>query len=353
MDAITLSTTLKEATSILPLMILLMWNCLLVTPSYDKAHIYGQLFPNFQPLQKWMNDSGIFFAPSLFETLRSSTPALLSFFKSLPSGMHKDILHSIFKNVFAVYVCIMEKGGKWMIYIGSATNADYGLLARSRNYKNLDDNLGSWVKKALAEGWTITHIGLLCWVPLPRLRDQPRLRALFLVLECTFTWTFWSMYARKTYYGMDALCPWKLSSLGYTGLNSQSCLRETPSSDFDLSERQLDTMEKLRTFANGDRNANWRNKKRDEDPVAYNRYRADGVNANNAKAKAKDPEAYKAAWQARNSKSRKKAKDEKKFQCLTCDGKCFTSQYHLDRHIDGPRHKKKVKQMAGQTTLKF
>jgi hypothetical protein len=350
MDAPTLATTLREATNMLPLLILLMWNCLRRSPGYYKAPVYDQVFPTLQILQAMMNDWNFSFASGLFDALRSSTPPSLAFFKSLPSGMHAHIFFSVLKNVFAVYVVVMEKAGKWKIYIGSATNSIDGLLGRARNYKNHDSNLGTWVLKALAEGWTITHIGLLAWLPLPRLRDQARIRALFLIMEATFTWTFWSMNAdhSKIYYGMDVLCPWKLLDLEYQGLNSSSCLRETPVSDFELSARQLDTLEVVRTFTRQDHIADWRNKKRDEDPVAYHQSRALERQKERQKAKEKDAVAYKASY----TEPRNRAKAEGKYPCHTC-GTVYGTKAVMDRHFGTQKHKMEVRRKAKLASLGF
>jgi hypothetical protein len=117
-----------------------------------------------------------------------------------------------------VYLLVLEKSGERpSIYIGSGTDATSGVTVRLWGYDN-DHRVAANVKHALADGYTITHKGLLCWarIPVPLLRFP--IGTLFYAMEATFSMLFWSMELRTKNYGFPQLCPWPLDTLEYSRL---------------------------------------------------------------------------------------------------------------------------------------
>jgi hypothetical protein len=126
------------------------------------------------------------------------------------------------------------------IYIGSGTEEKIGVHRRMGNHKR-GDCLTYWVEKALNDGYEITYIALLCWIPFPPVIMQPTMRALFVVLEAAFAYIFWAMRTVNNDCGMSSsICRWDRSTLEYDGLCSYCCLNETIGGDHDLSPEQLE-----------------------------------------------------------------------------------------------------------------
>jgi hypothetical protein len=100
-------------------------------------------------------------------------------------------------------------------------------------------NLPKYVKKALDDGYTIVHKGLLCWIPIPIASLHPTTRLLFLALEAMFAYAFWAMQAKRNDYGMAQICLWDRFILEYDGCCSHCSLNEGVNGDFELSVEQL------------------------------------------------------------------------------------------------------------------
>jgi hypothetical protein len=93
-----------------------------------------------------------------------------------------------------------------MVYIGSGTDARDGIRGRLRQY-DTEMNIGASVWKALQNGYTIVHIGLICWAPLPSAAWVPQLRTFFLAIEAAFTFVFWAMAKKKGWNDLSSMCP--------------------------------------------------------------------------------------------------------------------------------------------------
>lgn len=229
----TLCTMPFAANNAFELVLLVAWTCLCTAPENQKHPIYDKVFPSQAALEQLLSSS-LGFAPGLFEAMQAGTPPDLSFFKSLPTV--RD-----FKKHWAVYVVVLEKQGcRGKIYVGSGTEASNGVAVRLANYHN-GTLVPRHVAKALSNGYTIVHQGLLCWRPIPI--NAPVVRMLFVLLEATFTFFFWALLAKtENGYGMIAICPWARHSLEYDGLCSHSPLWEPPVGDHSLTPEELEEL---------------------------------------------------------------------------------------------------------------
>lgn len=154
------------------------------------------------------------FAPGLFEVLQSTSPPSSTFFKTLPTDYNRK---------WAVYLVLQEKKDcQPLIYIGSGTSCLRGVVERLANYVDLS-MLPRWVEKAVENGYTVEHRGLLCWTPIPSPDLQPTHRMLMFAIEGTFTFVLWALRRVNSDKGSQ-FCPWPLSSLTYGGLCSHSAV---------------------------------------------------------------------------------------------------------------------------------
>lgn len=71
---------------------------------------------------------------------------------------------------------------------------------------------------ALDNGYILTHMGYLAWLPLPTRYLAFPLRIIVLVLEATFTFFLWSIISRAKEYGMPVIRPWPKGQMEYDGL---------------------------------------------------------------------------------------------------------------------------------------
>ena len=125
------------------------------------------------------------------------------------------------------------------LYVGSGTSTYNGVSARIGDYDR-NKVIPRRVAEALKKGYTITHMGLLCWSPISPADLVPIRRVLFTALEATLTFVFWALHGNTDRYGgMSHICPWDLDSLQYQGLCSHSALRELPPGDHDLDAEEL------------------------------------------------------------------------------------------------------------------
>lgn len=117
-----LTATTTSSTTILELVLLLVWNCLCVTPERQKHPIYVRVFPSNEVLQSVSSACSLAFAPGLFEVLQASEPPSIAYFKNLPTYC---------KKLWAVYLLVLEKSGyRPKIYIGSGTDSKSGAPTR-------------------------------------------------------------------------------------------------------------------------------------------------------------------------------------------------------------------------------
>jgi hypothetical protein len=172
------------AATVLQLVLQLLWACLRSTPVRKKHPLYDTVVPTQVIAEQLFSSLSLVFAPGLDRVIQASTPPTLSWFKSLPTDRTKR---------WAVYVSVLESQAAPLrpkIYIGSGTDAHSGVSARLAMYDN-EVQLPRHVAKALNDGYSITHKGILCWIPIPSPANVPLHRVFIMLLEATFTFVFW------------------------------------------------------------------------------------------------------------------------------------------------------------------
>jgi hypothetical protein len=186
-----------EAT-LLQLVLLLTWTCINMSFGSSKHPIFSKVLSSQAVIEQLLAFASLAFAPGLFEVLQASTPPTVSWFKCLPTNDEKR---------WAIYLLVLEKPScRPKIYIGSGTNSKHGVHVRLTCYDR-QSNLPIFVERALKDGYSIVHKGILCWIPIPLAADQPVLRVLFIALEATFSFVFWAMQSTKdNAFGMGKMC---------------------------------------------------------------------------------------------------------------------------------------------------
>ena len=225
-----------DEADILTLVLVMAWACLSCTPANQKNALLAVLFASQSVFNEVASLVSIEFTPGLWEILQSGTPPTLRQFKTFRGGPKRT------DRLWAVYLRVLEKSlHRPKIYIGSGTEAKTGVHSRLKNYERHDNTVSELVDKALKEGYQITHIGLICWIPIPSVVLQPKIRMLFVILEAAFSYVFWAMRPGKKEndYGMGWMCPWD-RSLEYDGCCTHCSLYEMVSGDFQLSDEQLE-----------------------------------------------------------------------------------------------------------------
>jgi hypothetical protein len=209
----------------------LTWSCLTLTPANLKNPVFAMIFSTEDVLEQLMSDSLLVFAPGLLDVLQATTPPSVPYFKSLPADIKKH---------WAIYLLVLEKPGcRHKIYIGSGTDRDRGGAKRFWQY-DTKRSLPRYVERALNDGYTIVHKGLLCWSPNPTTAKRVAVRALFLAIEATISIVLWAMVSRTKDYGMPHLCPWSLETMEYDGCCSHTALAEHIAGEADgLSLEQI------------------------------------------------------------------------------------------------------------------
>jgi len=206
----------SSAAETLQYVLWLVWTFLVATSTKIKHPIYAAILSTLDAVEKLAADSLLAFAPHLLEVLQSGTPPSDKFFKGLPTNG---------KYLWGVYFIVMEKKGCLpRIYIDCSTALTGGLYARFGQYGRTH-NLSQYVKRALAEGFTITHMEILCSCPI-RTASHLHVKVLILALEAALTAAFWAMNNRSKTYGVPSLCDWSRDSFEYDGLCSHSALVE-------------------------------------------------------------------------------------------------------------------------------
>jgi hypothetical protein len=198
-----------------------------------------------------------------------------------------------------------------------------------------------YIKKALDEGYTIVHQGLLCWISIPTASLQPKLRLLFLALEATFAYVFWAMRTVTKDYGMAHICLWDRDTLEYDGCCSHCSLNEGIRADFELSTEQLEAQafqkKEIRTGKQADRNSNYHHRQMETNHAEYLEENLARV----VKYQAKDPE--KIRNMARDNRANHRV--NKTYSCELCKTAC-QSKSDLDIHLETRSHKKRANDLA-------
>lgn len=263
--------------------ILLVWQCLCLTPSKRKAKVFARHLSDVATITALASRFTFVFAPGLYELLTLATSPIVAWIKSLPADIEKN---------WAVYLLLFERDGYApLIYIGSATDARHGAKARFSQYRGRRV-LPVLVEEALDDGFIITHYATLCTMPLPSVTFRVPLRAFFKAMEAAFTHAFGAMAIDYDDYGIMA-CLWDVASLEYQGLCTHTPLMEgVHGDDADQSLEQLEALEAERQAFLLAKRRNYKRewlKSKLSDPAAYEAYKA--KNRERAAAlKAQDPE---------------------------------------------------------------
>lgn len=168
-------------------------------------------------VEEYLQTAALEFAPGLSDVLDAASPPPFSFFRGLPL---------ITGFCWAVYAITLEKPGcPPKVYIGKSTNESRGVAARLADYDTMT-NLPWLLKKALDNGYTITHKGFLCFKRNPTTSQLAVVEAVILALESTFSFFFWAMHSRVKDYNMSHARGWDLDACEYDGCCSHNSMME-------------------------------------------------------------------------------------------------------------------------------
>lgn len=312
-----------NATTMLQLAVLLVYTCFCMTPIHSKAVCYLTV-NSLSAVEELFSIASLTFAAGLFEALKSATPPTIAYFKTLPTPKPK-------KRVWAVYLLVLEKDGRRpKIYVGSGTNSEKGVSARFWGYHD-GVAIPIYVQKALDEGYTIVHKGLLCWMPLPADEDIIKSRRLILALEAAFTFALWAIRVVNADFGMAGMLQWVRSTLEYDGLASHNPLMEGPSEGREENQIQSRNFHKA--------NDTWHCKTCDQSFITREKLTIHLAGKRHAsRLKGGAAAAKQRAKNARMHQRRKqKAQKDRKWYCEPCDVLCVR-QDEFDRHLSKPSH---------------
>jgi hypothetical protein len=225
--------------------------------------------------------------------------------------------------------------------VGSGTCSRDGVKNRFGQYLS-GTILPVYVNKSIEEGYSIQHMGLLCWIDLPTAGLVLHIRLVFLAMEAAFAYIFWAMRTvnDSNDYGMRHICPWDRNSLEYDGLCSHCCLDEAipRSKDYDLSAEELEKLNEEKML------------KRKADAhdyfVEYTAMRLANDPEEWRGSRAERQREYRAADPERNreteNKRRRETVESKEFYCELCKIS-LDSAYALNHHNEkSVKHSKRA-----------
>ena len=237
-----------------------------------------------------------------------------------------------------MYLLVLEKAGcRPRIYIGSGTNDAEDV--RGSFYCYCAGNmLPRYVEKSVKEGYSIEHMGLLCWIDLPSPGLVLKTR-LFLAVEAAFAYTFWAMRTvnQANDYGMGHICPWDRSTLEYDGLCSHCCLYETILGDYELSEKELEELNEKRKADLAEWRSEYRAMRMANDPEQYLGMAAERMR----ELRVADPEHYR----KQDRKRKREIVKSKEFYCELCKV-ALDGEHALEKHNRSVKHLKKEEYLA-------
>lgn len=284
--------------------------------------IYLKHMSSCEAILQLISSVSITFSPGLLEVMQSSQPPAIEFFKSLDGETHKQ---------WAIYLLVLEAPGQSpRIYIGSGTAFRDGVLSRLRKYSK-KNTLPRFVEQSLEEGFDITHMGLLCWAPIPPVAAIVSSRTLFLALETTFSLAFWTMKP-KDIVGLSALCPWIVHELPYTGLCSHFSMQEPPAGTIDMTIEEIEAVGEAVMANHNEHKREMRKKRRATDEVWAEKERA-MAREYYSRSYIRNPERY----LVNNQRCRAKNLAENKFPCNDCKVR-FRDNHDLQKHLKTDLH---------------
>jgi hypothetical protein len=278
-----------------------------------KNPVHDMLFPTVEVMEKHL--SSISFAAGLLEVLLSPLPPMIDWIKSLPSQS---------RGLWGVYLILLGKPKcRPRIYIRSGTGTTkQGLATRLKDY-TYRTRMPRYVGKAVDEGYTITHKGVLCWTTIPPASTRFPMRSLMILLETTFALALWAMHSRTKTYAMPYLLSWALDSVHYDGCCSHAA----------ISEKVWGEDEGLTTAQIAAKEAEIDARRAEQDKQTRQRYYA--------KRNAADFEGWRQRKNAQIKKSNQKIRASKKWACKPCN-LAFHSKFALDKHKTRAAHLAKV-----------
>lgn len=298
-------------------------------PSWYTNPDFKFIFTERTSLDSIADATPLSFPPQLSSTLTSPEPPPFSFFLGLPSASPGQ---------WGVYACCLEKEGEApLLYIGSGTNASTGLLGRTNAYKPDSTQLPRFVAQAFKKGYTLTHIGVLCWTDMPVAGLQPRARGFIMAVEAAFSVIFHAVIPMITDSYIEHLWFWPRSSVEWKPLCSHLCLNEAIRGDLTKTSEELEVVAAIRA-ARMLENANERSRKYRANKRAKD---LDGYRAHDRKVKSK--------WTSKNrdkvtktaAKVRSKNIDTDRFHCNDCD-MSLQSRFALEQHNRTQDHHDRV-----------
>ncbi|KAK1838579.1 hypothetical protein CCHR01_18795 [Colletotrichum chrysophilum] len=205
------------------------------TLAWNINHIFKSYFaPNIKTFEAICGQHPLKFADNMYEVLMAKRPPTLDFFRTLPKPNKSN-------PVWGVYTILMEKANHpAKLYVGSGTNADHGVVTRLRDYKR-ETLLPQLVLKALQEGYSISHAGLLCWYAMPKPGQAPIARLRVITVKATMAFVFFAGRPCKMDVLWDDMLPWTRDGVSWQPLCTHTAFLEKPPGDLDMSEEELES----------------------------------------------------------------------------------------------------------------
>jgi hypothetical protein len=192
-----------EATTMLDLLVLLIWTCC-ENASWNQT-AFRFAMKSKPLLHALLSSAGLAYCPGLFEAVQSTSPPPLSWFLSRTTPFPTK--------TWGVYLIVLEKEGHRPItYIGSGTAADRGIRARMNSY-DTNSLLSTYVQQAIFDDkYSITHKMLLVSCPIPAAGRIPLVRTALKGVEAVLSCVLSTFHNPDKHYGFHDLFPWPRSS---------------------------------------------------------------------------------------------------------------------------------------------
>jgi hypothetical protein len=127
-----------EVHTIVEMMVQMTFAC--VGIPFHKHGLFSQAFSTEEVLSEILSAASLSFCPGLLEAIGGTDPPGMSFFKSLPTDVHKR---------WGIYALVLERHNVMpLVYVGSGTQATAGIRSRWLEYDR-KHNLPIYVKAAL------------------------------------------------------------------------------------------------------------------------------------------------------------------------------------------------------------
>ncbi|CAN9350910.1 unnamed protein product [Alternaria alternata] len=316
--------------ALLELLVALIWACLSVP--VHKNGVFTTVLFSSTVIAEICSAASLSFCPGLLDAMQAAAPPTLSWWKALPVNQPRR---------WGVYCLVLEKPGHIpLIYIGSGTDATRGCPARLQIYEQLK-HFHLWprnVLRAHRDGYKITHIGWLVSAPIPSAGIIPPVRLLFIAMEATFSFLFWTMKSTDKDYGMASCCPWFGKGLfTYGGLCSHNTLLEMVCGNFDVTPEEREAIAAKVKEKNRIYQANYHKLEKVHCP--------EKVKARMQKANARYLAVRPDAVKAKRNRSFAKMKASGKHRCHICPLNCI-SPAALRHHNLTQKHKVRAAQVA-------